>query len=418
MTNLREVAIVGVGMTKFGSRPDKTNIELFSEAAMDALNESNLKPKDIQALYLGVVFGGFEESETNMAPKVAAEIGAAGIPATRFEGACCSSSVALRDAFIWVASGFYDTVLVGGTEKAYSMGTPLATKAFATATGAHYEGGAGMTFPGVFAMMALLYAKKYGIPLEKLKEQMHTVRIKNQENGSLNPKAHLQWSIRSRMEKDAAKAKEKGQPVTWANEIEYMKDLAYNRYVTWPLQLYDCCPFSDGGAALVVTSLEKAKHLTDKPVIIAGVGQSSAGDLYTQKDITRISAREISGKQAYDMAGLGPKDVDLIEIHDCFTIAEIAATESLGFFDFGKGSEAVEKGRTKIGGKPVVNPSGGLMSKGHPIGATGAAQAYEVVEQLRGESGPRQVDGAKVGMTDTLGGDLGTICNIILKRGW
>jgi acetyl-CoA C-acetyltransferase/acetyl-CoA acyltransferase len=269
-------------------------------------------------------------------------------------------------------------------------------------------------------MIAHMYAKKYGIPLEKLKEQMALVPIKNHNNGKFNPKAHFPSSIRDIMNNQIAKAKAKGKPVpTWSDEMDFLKDTAANRYICDPLQLYDCCPFSDGGAASVVTSLETAKHLTDKPVIIAGVGQGSAGPLFTQKDITRIRAREISGKQAYDMSGLSPKDIDLCEIHDCFSIAEIVATEALGFFEFGKGAEALEKGETKIGGKIAINTSGGLKSKGHPIGATGSGQAYEVVRQLRGEvGGPRQVDGAKVGMTDTLGGDLGTICNIILKRGW
>lgn len=415
---MREVAIVGVGMTKFGAS-EKTNIEMFSEAAMDAIAESNLKPKDIQALFLGNVLGGFEEGQVGMAAFAAADIGTPNIPATRYEGICASGALAIRDAFIWVASGFYDIVLAGGTERATVMGTPYATRTFAMGSDSRYECPTGISFPGVFAMMAHLYAKKYGIPLEKLKEQMAMVAIKNHQNGARNPKAHMRSTIKDIMNSRIAKAKEKGQPVpTWADEMEFFRDLGVNPVIAQPLQLFDCCPFSDGAAAVVVTSLEKAKSLASKPVLIAGIGQASAGPLPNQKDITRIKARELSAKQAYDMAELTPQDMDLCEIHDCFTIAEIVASECLGFFDFGEGSKAVEKGETKIGGKIPINPSGGLKSKGHPIGATGAAQVYEIVKQLRGECGERQVEGARVGITDTLGGDLVTVCNIILKRGW
>jgi acetyl-CoA C-acetyltransferase len=189
--------------------------------------------------------------------------------------------------------------------------------------------------------------------------------------------------------------------------------------VCQPLQLYDCCPFSDGGSAVVLASEEKAKKLTNKPVYVVGVGQASAGNLMSQKEyLPRLRSRELAVKQSYDMAGLSPKDIDLVELHDCFSIAAIIALEGLGFFEFGKSGEAVEKGETKIGGKLPVNLSGGLKSKGHPIGATGTAQIYEIVRQLRGECGERQVEGAKIGMTDTLGGDGGTLCNVILKSGW
>jgi len=190
--------------------------------------------------------------------------------------------------------------------------------------------------------------------------------------------------------------------------------------VTTPLTLHDCCPFSDGGAAVVLASEEAARKLTDKPVYITGVGQSSSGPLSNQSEfLPRIRAREISSKQAYGMAGVTPQDIDLCELHDCFSIASLIATESLGFFDFGKSGEAWEKGEADIGGRIAINPSGGLKSKGHPIGATGAGQVYEVTKQLRGEVEPeRQVEGARTGMTDTLGGDGGTLVNMILQRGW
>ena len=391
---MRKVAVVGVGMTRFSGKQDKSIIELFAEAAMDAINESNLKPKDIQALFLGNCLGDFSEGQMQPQAFLGDYLGAPNIPANKYEGACASATVAARDAFMWVASGFYDIVLAGGTETAAKMGTPLATRTFAMASDSRYEYPSGITFPAVFAMLTHLYAKKYGIPLEKLKTQMAQVSVDSHYYGSRNPKAHFQK--------------------------ELTMEAALSAFmVCQPLQLYDCCPFSDGGSAIVLASEEVARKLTDKPVYIVGVGQASAGNLPSQKDsIPRIKSRELSAKQAYDMAGLSPKDIDVCELHDCFSIASIIASESLGFFEFGRGSEAVERGETKIGGKIAINPSGGLKAKGHPIGATGTAQVYEIVRQLREECGERQVEGSKTGMTDTLGGDAGTIVNLILQRGW
>ena len=391
---MRKVAVVGVGMTRFSGKQDKTCVELFAEAALDAINESNLKPRDIQALFMGNCLSDFSEGQAQPQAFAADYIGAHNIPANRYEGACASATAAFRDAFIWVASGFYDIVLAGGGETAAKMGTPLATRTFAMASDSRYEYPSGITFPAVFAMLAHLYSKKYGIPLEKLKRQMAQVSVNSHHYGALNPKAHFQKEI-----------------TVEAALSSFM--------VCQPLQLQDCCPFSDGGSAVILASEEKAKKLTDKPVYVVGVGQASAGNLLSQKDyLPRIRSRELSAKQAYDMAGLGPKDIDVIELHDCFSIATLIALESLGFFEYGKSGEAVERGETKIGGKIPINLSGGLKSKGHPIGATGTAQVYEIVRQLRGECGERQAEGAKTGMTDTLGGDGGTLCNTILQRGW
>ncbi len=390
---MRKVAIVGTGHTPFTFATEKTSIELFSEAAMDAINEATLKPRDIQALYLGNCLGDFSEGQAMIQSYAANDIGAFHIPATRFEGACASSSLAVRDAFIWVASGYYDAVLVGGVERAASMGTPLATRTFAMFTDSHYEYPSGLTFPGMFAMLAHLYSKKYGVPLEKLKEQMAHVSVQSHHYGVFNPKAQFR------------------------KEISVEKVLS-GFMVTTPLQLLDCCPFSDGAAAVVLVSEEKAKEITDKPVYLTGIGQASSGRLSAQQDyLPRLKAREESAKQAYDLAGIGPDDVDICELHDCFSIASLIAAESLGFFDFGHAGEAWEKGETKIGGKIPINISGGLKSKGHPIGATGASQVAEIYHQLRGECGERQVEGAKIGLTDTLGGD-GVICTLIMEKGW
>ena len=386
---MREVAVMGVGMTKFG--PTHLNIkELFAEAALQAIEQSNLKSGDIQALFVGNVLGDFAEGQMNLAGFLANEIGLGpNVPATRVEGACATASIAFRDAFLWVASGFYDIVLVGGVEKVSHMGTSLATRAFAMATDSHYEELCGLTFPGVFAMLAHLYADKYGIPLAALKNQMARVAVKNHHNGTMNPLAQFQSEIT-------------------------MEKVLNSPMVCDPLQLYDCCPFSDGAAAVVIAGREVARKKIDKPVRVLGVGQGSAGALSRQKDFTVMQSRLASAGQAYKMAGIGPNNIDVCELHDCFTIAEIVASECLGFFDFGKGGAALERGETDIGGKIAINPSGGLKAKGHPIGATGCAQIYEIAKQLRGECGARQVDGARIGMTDTLGGDAGTVVNIIL----
>ncbi|UCF86087.1 MAG: propanoyl-CoA acyltransferase [Desulfobacteraceae bacterium] len=387
---MRQVAILGVAMTKFGIS-EKTNLEMFAEAGLEAITQSNLEPKDMEALYFGNCLGDFEEGQLHMAPFAHAELGLPiSAPATRFESACATATVAIRHAALLVGAGVYDIALAGGTERATKMGTPLATRTFAMASQAYHEGLAGITFPGVFAMATHMYSDKHGIPLKELKRHMAEVAVKNHYHGSMNPKAHFQKEI----------------------DVEKVLD---GMMVADPLQLFDCCPFSDGAAAVVVAAAEKAKELVKKPIYIAGMGQASCGPLYLQQDLTRVRARETSVAQAYKEAGLGPDDIDVVELHDCFTIAEILALESFGLYDFGNAYDAATKRETYLEGRVVVNPSGGLKAKGHPIGATGAAQVTEIVEQLRGESGPRQVEGARIGLVDTLGGDFGTLCTIILR---
>jgi acetyl-CoA acetyltransferase len=243
-------------------------------------------------------------------------------------------------------------------------------------------------------MLTYLYASTYHIPIQKLKEQMALVTVKAHKYGMLNPKAHLH------------------------RELTVEKVLK-SSMVCQPLQVYDCCPFSDGAAAVVLASERIARKLTSKPVFITGVGQASAGSLASQQDyLPRLIARELAAKKAYHMAGVGPADIDVCELHDSFSIAEILAIEGLGFFEYGKGGEATERGETMVGGKVAINPSGGLKAKGHPVGATGAAQVYEIVRQLRGEGGEVQVEGAETGMTDNMGAGGSIQCNIILRRGW
>jgi len=275
---MRKVAVVGVGETKFSGPQEKTSVELFAEAAAEAFAESNLKPKDIQALFLGNVLGDFSEGQGSMQAFVAENIGCFNVPANRYEGACASASMAVRDAWMWVASGFYDIVLTGGVERAATMGTPLATRTFAMFSDSRYEFPSGITFPAVFAMLAHLYSAKYGVPLPRLKEQLAAVSLLFYKYGMFNPKAHLRKEVT-------------------------VEAVLSSFMVSTPLQLHDCCPFSDGGAALVLASEEVAKKLTDKPVFVTGVGQASNGPLANQQEyLPRLRARELSAKQAYDMA--------------------------------------------------------------------------------------------------------------------
>ncbi len=392
---MKKVFVVGGSQTNFTGAQERTQVELFSTAAMEAMEAAHVKPKDIQALFIGNVLGDFSEGQAMVQAFIAENIGCAGVPAIRYEGACASASVAVRDAFMWVASGFYDIVLVGGVERAASLGTPLATRTFAMASDGRYEFPSGLTFPAVFAMLAHLYAKTYNKALPKVREELATVSVQSYRHGVHNQYAQMKKEVT-------------------------VEQILNAFMVSTPLTLHDCCPFSDGAAALVLVSEDVVKKMTDRPVQIIGVGQASAGPLHSQGDyLPRIRSRELSVKQAYDMAHVGPKDVDLCELHDCFSIASLISAESLGFFEYGKSGEAWMKGQADIGGKVAINPSGGLKARGHPIGATGAAQVWEVFRQLREEVEPeRQVPDAKIGMTDTLGGDGGTLVNIILKRGW
>jgi len=383
---MRNVAVIGVGVTKFG-RHDRSCGELFAEAAVEALDDAAIGPGRIQGLYVGNVVGEAGEHQLHMGPQLASTLGIPTVPATRFETACASSHAAFRHALFEIASGAADVLLVGGAERVLTMPTERSTEVFAYASDAIFEQPAGLTFPGVFALIARAHMAKYGTT----EEQMAHVAVKNHRHGALNPKAQFQ------------------------KEITLQQVLASAR-VADPLKLYDCCPFSDGAAAVVIAAADVARR-TRKPVWVLGSAQ--AGDamcLHDKPDLSRVLATERAAQAAYRQAGLGPQDVDVVELHDCFTIAEIVATEGLGFFEPGTGGLAAEKGWTRLGGRLPVNPSGGLKAKGHPIGATGAAQIVEIVTQLRGEAGPRQVEGASTGLTHTLGGNTATVLVSLFGR--
>jgi acetyl-CoA C-acetyltransferase len=383
---MRRVAVIGVGVTKFGLH-DRTSAELFAEAAQDALTDAGVPATAIQALYYGNVVGGETEHQLHTGPQAASVLGIPSVPTTRFETACASSHAAFRHAVMEIAAGVSDVVLVGGAERVLNVSTAESTEYFAYASDAVWEQPLGLTFPGVFALIARAHMEKYGTT----EAQMAAVAVKNHRHGALNPKAQFQKQIT-------------------------IDQVLRSAYVADPLKLYDCCPFSDGGAALVLASEDVARRHR-KPVWV--LGSAAASDwmlLGDKRDLSRVPATERAAAAAYRQAGVGPRDVDVVELHDCFTIAEIVATEGLGLFEPGAGGRAAEAGRTSLGGEIPVNPSGGLKAKGHPIGATGAAQIAEIVTQIRGEAGPRQVDGAKTGLTHTLGGNTATVLVSLFGR--
>jgi acetyl-CoA acetyltransferase len=383
---MRRVAVIGVGMTKFGKH-DRTSAELFAEAAREALADAGLSPAAVQALYYGNVVGGETEKQLHMGPQAASILGIPAVPTTRVETACASSHAAFRHAVMEVASGVSDVVMVGGAERVLNVPTGESTEYFAYASDASWEQPLGLTFPGVFALIARAHMTKYGTT----EEQMAHVAVKNHRHGVHNPKAQFQKEIT-------------------------LEQVLKSAYVADPLKLYDCCPFTDGGAALILASEEVARGHRRAVWVLGSAAASDSMLLQDKKDLSRVPATERAAAGAYRQAGLGPKDVDVVELHDCFTIAEIVATEGLGLFEPGTGGIAAEKGWTSLGGKIPVNVSGGLKAKGHPIGATGAAQVGEIVTQLRGEAGPRQVDGARVGLAHTLGGNTATVVVSLFGR--
>ena len=383
-------SIVSAGATKFGVREGLYTRELFAEAAREAFERCpNLNPKqDIQALFVGMMSESYEH-QAHVAPLCLDWIGLLPIPAFRTEGACASLSVAMRTALFSIASGMYDVVLVGGVEKMTHVSTTGVTEILAMASDFPFEQWHGISFPGIFAMMAVDHMHKYGTT----EEQLAKVAVKNHEHGVLNPKAHFQKRI----------------------TVDEVLSL---RPVAWPLKMYDCCPRSDGASCLVLTSPKIAKKFTDTPVNIIGSGQAQDTlSLYERPDFSSMRVTKLAAQQAYNMSKVGPSDIDVAELHDCFTIAEIIAYEDLGFCDPGKGGKLVEEGATSLGGRIPANTSGGLKAKGHPVGATGTAQAYEIYLQLTNQAGRRQVPGAEIGLTENVGGSASTGVIHIYQRG-
>ena len=413
----RGVAVVGAGMSKFGCFPGYTSRDIFVDAYKDLLStiDKGIDPKQIEAFYLGNYSSDLFEGQAHLAPIIANWIGLSPIPAVRLEGACASSSVAFREGMIAIASGLYDIVLVGGIEKMTDLPISAVTDTLATAADIPYEVSAGFTFPGFYASMATAYMHAYGATPETFMK----VTIKNHFNGSLNPKAQFGQKITDIMEIKKESAIKKGRPVPqWGNEIEFLSDDRANPMIAWPMRLYDCSPVSDGGAALLLVSEELAYQFTDDPIFVIGSGAASDGPLHDRASLTSIPSAKLAANKAYEMAGVAATDIKIAEVHDCFTIAEIIATEDLGFFEEGKGGKAAEEGQTSRTGSTPINTSGGLKSKGHPVGASGAGQIVEVWKQLRGQAGNRQLDGnPDLGITHNVGGTGQTcIVNIFERR--
>jgi acetyl-CoA C-acetyltransferase len=377
---MRDVAVIGVGMTQFGELWGKSIKDIFVEAALKAIENANVD--HIDSMYVGSMSSGLFVGQEHLGAVMADYLGVSPIPATRVESACASGGIAFRQAYLEVASGASDIVLAGGVEK-MTDGADV-TEALATAADQEYEVYQGVTFPGLYAMIANAHMHQY----KTTREQIAAVAVKNHKNGVNNPNAQFR------------------------SEISIDKVLN-STLVADPLRLLDCSPVSDGGAAVILCSMDLAKKFSKNFVKIKASTQASDTiALHSRKSFTTLNSVVSAAQKAYKTAGITPKDVNFAEVHDCFTIAEIVVSEDLGFFEKGCGGSAVQEGLTSLEhGKIPINTSGGLKSKGHPVGATGVAQVIECYEQLTGQAGKRQVKNAKIGLTQNMGGS-GASCVI------
>lgn len=371
--------IHGVGMTKFGNHSDKTLKSLLLDASREALEAAG-RPK-IDAVFVGNFLGGSMSNQEILGAIVANDLGLGYIPTAKVEGACASGGIALRQGILGVMSGEYDTVLVAGVEKMKHANTPDVTQAINAAMDTDSnEKHAGLTFPGFFGVLA----HRYFHETDATKEHLAMVALKNRENALNNPLAQFQK----------------------ATSIE---EIMNARLITEPLGLFDCSPMTDGAAAVVISRKPSGIHVRASALVSGPTQMQDAAELLS------IPAIGESGRRAYEKAGLGPEDIDVIEIHDCFSMTEIIAIEELGFFPRLEGWKAVAAGHTKPGGKKPVNTSGGLLSRGHPIGATGLSQIYQLVHQLNGTA-PNQVTGARIALAQNLGGTGSYSAVHILER--
>ncbi len=369
---MREVAVVAAGMTRFGELWESSLRDLFVEAAAEALHNANVDHVD--DIFIGNMSGGQFVGQEHLGPLMADQWGMSGVAATRVESACASGGVALRQGFVAVASGMSDLVLATGVEK-MTDGADV-TNVLATAADQENEVYHGITFPGLYALIARLYMEAHGTT----EEDLAWVAVKNHRHGAMNPKAQFR------------------------REIE-VDDVLQSTMVASPLRMLHCSPVSDGAAAVLLCPLDQAAKYTDKPVKIVGSGMATGPMALADRDDPAVlDSVAKSAARAYEMAGVRPESIQVAEVHDCFTIAEVCCIEALGLVCAGEGGQAARGGVTALGGRIPVNTSGGLKSKGHPVGATGVAQAIEIFEQLRGEAGDRQVEGARVGLTQNMGG--------------
>ena len=373
---MRDVYVLGVGMIKFGRYPDKDVSQMGAEAAVAALKDAGTTIGDIELLVCGNLF----QASAMNAQKILQQIGQTGIPALNVSNACATGSTAFREAYIGVASGMYDATMAVGVEQMGKMGL---LGGGARSGGESVEGvfGSGL-MPAVFGQAGVEHMRKHGTTAEHFAK----VSVKNHKHSVHNPLSQYRVEVT-------------------------LDDVMHARMVAYPNTLYMCCPTGDGAAAAVLMSEEKMRQFTAKPIKVAASVLTS--DPYTDRDLTMPDVNTLTrnaAEQAYEKSGIGPEDLSLVELHDCFATAELLHYENLGLCAEGEAGRMIDEGRTEIGGDLPVNASGGLLSKGHPLGATGVANIHEVVTQLRGHAGPRQVEGAKVGLAHVIG--LGSACTI------
>jgi len=387
---MRRVAIIGCGMSKFGEHWDSSFRELVVEAGLKALEDAKVSGEKIDAGYVGTMASGSFIGQEHIGALIADYMGINPVPITRVEGACASGGLALRQGFLAVASGMHDIVVVGGVEKMTDIDSNLVGDVLGGAGDQEWELFLGATFPGIYALMAKRHMHDYGTT----EEMMAAVAVKNHKHGAKNKYAQYQ------------------------NEIT-LETVMNSKMVADPLKMFDCSPVSDGAAAVVLAGMDIASSYTKKPIeIVTSAQASDTIALHSRDSLTGLKATRIASDKAYKLAGITPKDVDVVEVHDCFTIAEIMAIEDLGFFKKGEGGKASLEGRTGHGGDVVVNTSGGLKACGHPVGATGVKQAVEIAWQLRGEAGERQVKDAEIGMTHNVGGSGATAVVHVMRKGY
>lgn len=386
---MSRIAILGAASSRFGDLRNVPTRALGAQVVFDALKDAGMRSKTIDCAYVGYALSGLLDGQEGMLGQlILRELGITGIPITRVENACSSSACAVREASLAIRAGEAEVALAFGIEKMVGHPTPVVMAALSGDGDVALESQAGLTFPGVFAMAAREHMARYGTP----REALAAVAEKARGNASKNPLAHFRDPISRQTAMNA-------------------------RLVADPLTLYDCCPISDGAAAVVLASESFARRWQGPKVWLDACVLMTGG--YDAEDLTTFEATKRASSLAYERAAIGPEDVDLAELHDCFTIAEIIHTEDLGFFAKGDGGFAVMRGDTRIGGKIPVNASGGLNSKGHPVGATGVGQLVEMTKQLRGQAGERQVEGARVGLCHCMGGffasDSGSIVVSVLS---
>lgn len=385
---MRSVSVIGIGETKFGRFPERSLRSLIREAGEKALIDAGVDGREIDALFMSNFNAQFLSGQGHLGPLASETLGLGCIPASRVEAACASGGLAFRQALLAIACGINDIVLVGGVEKMTHLSTETVTEGIAAASDVEGEAAVGATFPSLFGLIANRYFHEYG----NVRDEMALCAVQNHQNALLNPDAQLHKSITVEQVKN-------GMPI--AN----------------PLTIYDCSLVSDGAAFMVLCTTDLARKRSGGPVEVIGSGQ--AGDtlsLAGRGALTTFRATVEAARSAYWMAGITPVEVDFAEVHDCFTITQIINTEDLGFFEKGKGALAVAERKTCHSGTIPINVSGGLKAKGHAIGATGLSQIYEVVTQLRGEGGARQLPRARIGLTHNIGG-TGATCVVHLFKG-